>query len=94
MAAQMAGHAGETETARMLWTTAYENTEDKQIKANAIAHLRALRVDEDVTTLDKAVAAYKEKNGKLPPSIAALEIGGIHRGPTARSNRTDLQTHA
>jgi hypothetical protein len=89
MAAQMAGHAGETETARMLWTAAYQNTEEKQIKANAIAHLRALRVDEDVTALEKAVAAYQGKNGKLPPSIAALEISGsIERPPLDPTGRT------
>ena len=89
MAAQMAGHAGQTETARMLWTAAYQNTEETQIKANAIAHLRALRVDDDVTALEKAVAAYKEKTGKLPPSMAALEIGGfIARLPLDPTGRT------
>ena len=51
LAAQMAQHAGEFDTARMIWSATYQNTQDKQIRANAIEHLRALRVDEDVTRL-------------------------------------------
>ena len=80
LAGRMASHAGEIETARMLWTAAYENTEDKQIKANALAHLTALRVDEDVTYLEKAVAIYRERNGRLPTTLGALEIAGIIPG--------------
>ena len=38
-AAQMAQHAGEYQTARMLWSATYESTQDKQIKENAIEHL-------------------------------------------------------
>jgi tetratricopeptide (TPR) repeat protein len=72
MAAQMAQHAGEIDTARMLWSATYQNSQDKQIRANAIEHLRALRVDEDVTHLQEAVTRYKERTGRLPVSIAEL----------------------
>src|SRR3569832_1575203 len=44
LAASMAQHAGERDTARMLWTTTYETTEDAMIKQNAFKHLRALLV--------------------------------------------------
>ncbi len=39
-AAHMAQHAGEYETARMLWTATYQNTQDRLIKENAVGHLR------------------------------------------------------
>jgi tetratricopeptide (TPR) repeat protein len=72
MAAQMAQHAGEYATARMLWSATYENSQDKQIKDNAIGHLRALRVDEDVQSLQAAVSRFGQRTGRLPASIAEL----------------------
>jgi len=77
LAAQMAQHAGELQTARMLWVTTYQTTQDKQIRANAIAHLRALQVDEDVTNLQRAVTQYGEKTGHLPPSFSAMVAAGV-----------------
>jgi tetratricopeptide (TPR) repeat protein len=72
MAAQMAQHAGEYETARMLWSATYQTTQDKQIKDNAVEHLRALRVDEDVKHLQEAVTRFGERTGRLPASMAEL----------------------
>jgi tetratricopeptide (TPR) repeat protein len=72
MAAQMAQHAGEYETARMLWTATFQTTQDKQIKDNAVEHLRALRVDEDVKHLQEAVTRFGERTGRLPASMAEL----------------------
>jgi tetratricopeptide (TPR) repeat protein len=72
MAAQMAQHAGEIDTARMLWSATYQNSQDKQIRANAIEHLRALRVEEDVTHLQEATTRFKERTGHLPASLSEL----------------------
>ena len=72
MAAQMAQHAGEIETARMLWTSTLENTKDRDIRANALAHLRALKVDSDVTNLENLIGRYRDKTGHLPNSYAEL----------------------
>jgi hypothetical protein len=72
MAAQMAQHAGEYETARMLWSATFQTTQDKQIKDNAVEHLRALRVDEDVKHLQEAVTRFGERTGRLPASMAEL----------------------
>jgi tetratricopeptide (TPR) repeat protein len=72
MAAQMAQHAGEYQTARMLWSATYETTQDKQIKENAIDHLRALRVDEDIQHLQEAVTRFGERTGRLPTSMTEL----------------------
>jgi tetratricopeptide (TPR) repeat protein len=88
LAAQMAQHAGDTQMGRALWTTTYQSTEDKQIRANAMAHLRALRVADDVTALEDMVAQYGQKTGQLPKSMADIVavklLQGIPLDPTGR----------
>jgi hypothetical protein len=72
LAAQMAQHAGEFETARMMWSATYQNSQDREIRQNAVEHLRALRVEEDVTHLQQAVTQFGERTGRLPASISEL----------------------
>ena len=83
MAAQMAEHAGDIQTARMLWTTMYQSTQDRSIRANAAAHLRALQVDEDVLVLERLVNIYRGKTGRLPESFSTLQAAGLLRGNPA-----------
>lgn len=80
LAAQMAQHAGNWQTARMLWGTTYTTTHDSDIKANALAHLRALQVDQDVITLETLVAKYQKMAGHPPRSISDLVAAGLLRG--------------
>jgi tetratricopeptide (TPR) repeat protein len=80
LAANMAEHAGDRQMARALWMTTYQSTEDKQIRGNAVAHLRALKVDEDVTVIQDAVTAYGQKNNSLPPSMNTLILSGLLSG--------------
>ena len=80
LAAQAAQHAGEIQTARMMWQTTYATTHDDLIRKNAITHLRALKVDEDITELEKLVARYQQQTGVLPPSFNVLIGAGILRG--------------
>jgi tetratricopeptide (TPR) repeat protein len=88
LAARMAQHAGEFETARMLWTTTYETSTDKDIQRNAVDHLRALQVDEDVTQLERLVSLYRERAGRLPGTVGHLVklglIGGVPVDPTGQ----------
>jgi tetratricopeptide (TPR) repeat protein len=72
MAAKMAQHAGEFETARMLWTATYQSSNEKQIQQNAVEHLRALKIDEDITNLQSAVTRFGQRTGRLPYSISEL----------------------
>jgi len=83
LAAQMAEHAGDLQTARMLWTTMYQSTQDRSIRANAAAHLRALQVDEDVLVLERLVNIYRDKTGRVPNSFSDLEAAGLLRGTAA-----------
>ncbi len=80
MAAQMAQHAGEIQTARMLWQATYATTKDDMIRQNAVAHLRALEVDEGVTKLEKIVSAYAGKTGRPPSSFSQLVDAGMLKG--------------
>ena len=80
LAALMAEHAGDLSTARLMWTATYQTTNDRDVRANAAAHLRALQVDEDVPILEKLVSQYRERTGRLPESFADLEIAGMIRG--------------
>lgn len=80
MAAKMAEHAGNIETARLMWVTTLQTTLDPNVKSNAMAHLNALQVDEDVTTLERLVAHYRERTGHLPQSFSDLEAANFLRG--------------
>ncbi len=80
LAASMARHAGELEVSRYLWAQIYETTQDKMVRDNAIQHLQALTVDEDVTRLEAALQAYRRAFGQYPRSWQQLVAGGW-RGP-------------
>ena len=82
----MAQHAGEFDTARMLWFTTYQSTKEGQIRQNAVEHLRALQVDEDVTRLEQLVAKYREQTGQLPASMGDLERAGFIHGTPVDPN--------
>ncbi len=72
LAASMAQHAGEIGMARLMWTTTLESSQDKQIQENARQHLRALKADEDIATLEKIAGQYRQKTGHWPDSFQQL----------------------
>lgn len=81
-AAQMAQHAGEYQTARMLWSATYQNSHDRQIRNNAVEHLRGLRVDEDVDNLQQAISRFKAHTARLPVSMSELaSAAGLSKVP-------------
>jgi hypothetical protein len=79
LAGNMAQHAGDLQMARMMWSTTYQTTKDKNVRANAVAHLRALQVDEDVTTLETLIARYQQQTGRFPSSFSELQAAGLLR---------------
>jgi tetratricopeptide (TPR) repeat protein len=80
LAGSMSEHAGDLQMARAIWTTTYQTTQDKDVRANAAAHLRAIKVDEDVTALEALVTRYREQTGVLPLSFSDIEKTGMLRG--------------
>lgn len=97
LAAQMAKHAGEFDTARMMWSATYQNTQDKLIRQNAVEHLRALRVEEDVIHLQQAVTRFGKRTGRLPASMAELAategLPGIPVDPDGHPYKLTAQGH-
>lgn len=88
LAANMAQHAGEIQMSRLLWITTYESSTDKNIRANAAGHLRALKSDGAVISLEKLVDEYRERTGHSPGSwvqmVSAGMLPGIPVDPTKR----------
>jgi len=83
LAARMAQHAGEFDTARMLWFTTYQSTKEARIRQNAVEHLLALQVDEDVTRLEQVVEKYHAQTGRFPAGMGDLERAGFIHGTPA-----------
>ena len=82
LAANMAQHGGEAETARFLWTRIHDSAEDPMIKRNAAQHLLALQVEDDVQKLEEMVQAYRKQAGTAPASLTSLvAIGWMKRVP-------------
>lgn len=80
MAATMAEHAGEWETAVAIWSRLYESTQDPGIRENAFQHLIALRVERETSRLQAIIRSFREKTGKAPTSWADLVREGVLRG--------------
>jgi tetratricopeptide (TPR) repeat protein len=80
LAAQMAMHAGDFATARMLWSATYETSRESTIRQNAVEHLRAIQVDEDVTNLEALVTQFRDRTGRTPASMAELVAAERLRG--------------
>ena len=78
LAANMAEHARDFNTARLLWRAAYDSSTETNIRQNALEHLRAIQVDEDVTTLQNAVTRFVQANGRNPTSL--WEVVGAEHG--------------
>lgn len=85
MAAQTAEHAGELTTARMLWSATYQSARESNVRENALEHLRAIQVDEDVTNLQAGVTRFGERTGRLPSTmwelVTAEQLPGIPTDP-------------
>ena len=86
LAAKMAERTGDQQMGRMMWSTTYQTSKDKNVRANAAAHLRALQVDEDVTTLEALTGRFQQQTGRFPAGFAELEAAGLLSGtPAIRS---------
>jgi hypothetical protein len=85
LAASMAEHAGDFATARLLWSATFETSTEKNIRQNALEHLRGISVDEDVANLQATVTRFGERTGRLPASMDELALaeylGGIPADP-------------
>jgi tetratricopeptide (TPR) repeat protein len=72
MAAHIAGTGGSRETSRFMWGQIYESTKDITVRANALAHLQALRALDDLDALKNFAAMYKKRTGHAPTTMQDL----------------------
>ena len=80
LAANMAEHARDFNTARLLWRAAYDSSTETNIRQNALEHLRAIQVDQDVTNLQNAVTRFVQANGHNPASLGEVVDAEHGRG--------------
>jgi hypothetical protein len=80
LAGKMAEHAGDQQMAGMMWSTTYQTSKDNTVRANAVAHLRALQVDEDVARLEALTGRYQQQTGRFPSSFSELQAAGLLHG--------------
>lgn len=88
MAANMAQESNETGIAVALWKQLYESSQDNLIRENAMQHLAALRVDQDVQEIERRTAIYRERNGRLPLDWREMIQAGLLRETPTDPNRT------
>jgi hypothetical protein len=72
LAGRMAEQGGDFTTARMLWSATFETSGESNIRRNALEHLRAIQVEEDVTNLEAAVTRFGQRTGRLPANMQEL----------------------
>lgn len=80
MAAKMLTDAGNPETARSLWESIYQESNDKDLKRNAEIHLASMAIDEQVPKLEELVEEFHRRFGRLPNSWRELVSAAILRG--------------
>lgn len=82
LAAKVSAEGGGIETSRMLWQEIYTHAENEQIRQSALEHLAALQAQEDLAVLNARVAAFREREGRLPRSWGELvQAGLVHAVP-------------
>jgi tetratricopeptide (TPR) repeat protein len=77
MAAAMMSNAGDIRTAQYLWSRIYEETQDTQIRQNAVMHLASLKAQQDFANLNQIVSEYRERTGRAPASWRELISAGL-----------------
>jgi hypothetical protein len=83
MAAKIAGEGRSLDTSYFLWQQVYQTSTNKEIRQNAELHLRLLKVDVDLRTLDQFLDEYEKRTGKRAKRMGELvEAGLLKRVPS------------
>ena len=76
MAARMAEHADEYDTAIELWNRVSETTHEQSVRDTALEHIRSIHADSAIDALEAKIHAYQQSKGRLPARWTDL----IHDG--------------
>jgi len=79
MAAKIASEGDSFETSAFLWNDIYQNSNDAQIKENALTHLQLLRARQDCQQIDALNGEHEKRFGRRLTTIGQLVEGGLLR---------------
>jgi hypothetical protein len=80
MAARMAEHGDDRNTAVYLWKAVYDTSIDPQVKETAVQHLTSLHAEADIEQLEQRVKVYRERTGVLPARWLDMVRAGLLPG--------------
>jgi len=87
MAARMAEHSKDTNTAAALWEAVLQTSSDHNVQKAAKLHLDSLRADVDINELERRIQIYRKRKGALPADWDVLEKAGLLNGIPLDPNR-------
>jgi len=76
MAATISAQGGDFQTSRLLWSEIYLQPETETVRRSALAHLAALRADQDIRELNALVIRFRKEHGSDPRSLNSLVQAG------------------
>lgn len=76
LAAMTAERGGSPEAARLLWTKLYESSDNRSIRNNALQHLMALEVVEEIPLLEDRVGKFHDQMGRYPSNLEEMVAAG------------------
>ncbi len=79
MAARMADHRKDVNTAIALWQEVYNSPASTDVKSTALSHLESIRADLDIMELDRRIKIYHDRTGTYPSTWDDLVRRGLLR---------------
>lgn len=76
LAASVAAEGGEIRTSKALWSEIYRHADDDQVRQSALEHLAALETQEQMEKLNRVLAQFRTKEGRVPRSFQELVVAG------------------
>ncbi|HVA00211.1 MAG TPA: hypothetical protein VMV34_01015 [Terriglobia bacterium] len=76
MAATISAQGGEFRTSRLLWSEIYRQAETETVRRSALAHLAALKADQDIGELNALLTRFRKEQGSEPGSLENLVRAG------------------
>lgn len=97
LAKMTAENAGASDTARLLWSKLYETSDNRAIRNNALQHLIALSIEQEIPQLEQLLRTFHERTGRYPTNFEEMVAAGWLRSvpvdPTGEPYRITPDGH-
>ena len=77
MAARMAEHADDRDTAMLLWKGVYDSAHEDMVRETARKHMASLEAEMTIEILKKLVQTYHDRTGNLPAAWVDMVRAGV-----------------